>query len=208
MRRKIVSTTQLQNKKISTTENALSLIKKAPSDSDTSPKQAINDHEAIPDEYALFSTSQELIYARFDHIGEKAMQKLPEAVIGAPKTDEIREIYSDCAKAKITSMPNHGISTTPAPTQFLERVYSDVFGPISVDGNKQYYVSFINATTRYAYISIIDKKSEVFTKFKIYRALVENGPSVTISVLNPTKTPSELQFSDDSQTLQDTFSTL
>ena len=50
----------------------------------------------------------------------------------------------------------------------LELIHSDVFGPISVPslGKYVYYVSFIDDLSRNIWIYFLQKKSEVFSKFK------------------------------------------
>ena len=55
-------------------------------------------------------------------------------------------------------------------------IHNDVFGPIPVPslGGSLYYVSFINDFSRNTWLYFLKKKSEVFSKFKEYKALVEN----------------------------------
>jgi hypothetical protein len=58
----------------------------------------------------------------------------------------------------------------------LDLTHSDVFGPIPVPslGKSVYYVSFIDDFSRKTWIYFLRKKSEVFNKFKEFKALVEN----------------------------------
>jgi hypothetical protein len=58
----------------------------------------------------------------------------------------------------------------------LELIHSDVFGPILVPylGKYMYYVSFIDDFSGNTWIYFLRKKSEVFDKFKEFKALVEN----------------------------------
>jgi len=58
----------------------------------------------------------------------------------------------------------------------LELVHSDVFGPLKVPslGKFVYYVSFIDDFSRNTWIYFLKKKSEVFDRFKEFKALVEN----------------------------------
>jgi hypothetical protein len=67
----------------------------------------------------------------------------------------------------------------------LQLVHSDVFGPVSVPslGKSMYYVSFINDFLRNTQIYFLRKKSEVFDRFKYFKALVENQTEKTIKVL-------------------------
>jgi len=58
----------------------------------------------------------------------------------------------------------------------LELAHSDVFGPVSVPSlhKSVYYVPFIDDFSRNTWIYFLMKKSEVFDRFKEFKALVEN----------------------------------
>ena len=58
----------------------------------------------------------------------------------------------------------------------LELIHSDVFGLVHVPSLSisVYYVSFIDVFSRNIWIYFLRKKSEVFAKFKEFKALVEN----------------------------------
>jgi hypothetical protein len=58
----------------------------------------------------------------------------------------------------------------------LRLVHSDVFGPVSIPSLRKtmYYVSFIDDFSRNTWIYFLRKKSEVFDRFKEFKALVEN----------------------------------
>ena len=64
-------------------------------------------------------------------------------------------------------------------------MHSDVCGPMSfpsLSGNL-YYVLFINDFSRKAWIYFMKSKSETFSKFQEYKALVENQKSKHIHAL-------------------------
>jgi transposase InsO family protein len=67
----------------------------------------------------------------------------------------------------------------------LELIHSDVFGPVHIPslGKSVYYVSFIDDFSRNTWIYFLRKKSEVFDKFKEFKALVENQTEKKIKVL-------------------------
>jgi hypothetical protein len=67
----------------------------------------------------------------------------------------------------------------------LHLVHSDVFGLVSVPslGKSVYYVSFIDDFWRNTWIYFLRKKSEVFDRFKYFKALVENQTEKRIKVL-------------------------
>ena len=64
-------------------------------------------------------------------------------------------------------------------------MHSDVFGLVKVPslGKFVYYVSFIDDFSRNTWIYFLKKKSEVFEKFKEFKALVENQIEKKIKVL-------------------------
>ena len=69
--------------------------------------------------------------------------------------------------------------------KILELVQIDVFGSMSVPslGKYVYYVSFIDEFPRNTWIYFLRKKSEVFDRFKEFKALVENQAEKKIKVL-------------------------
>lgn len=59
--------------------------------------------------------------------------------------------------------------------QKWEIVHLDVCGPFEVNsmGDKLYFIIFIDEFTRYIWIHLMEKKSEVFIHFKKFKLLVE-----------------------------------
>ncbi len=84
-------------------------------------------------------------------------------------------------KQNQVSFPSGGKRTK----QILELVHSDVFGPVKVPSLSKfvYYVSFIDDFSRNTWIYFLKKKSEVFDRFKEFKALVENQREKKIKVL-------------------------
>ena len=76
-------------------------------------------------------------------------------------------------------------SSAKRTKNILKLVHSDVFGPVSVPslGNSVYYVSFIDEFLRNTLIYFLRKKSEVFDRFKEFKALVENQTEKKIKAL-------------------------
>jgi hypothetical protein len=66
----------------------------------------------------------------------------------------------------------------------LQLYHNDVFGPVSVPslGKFVYYVSFIDEVSRNTWIYFLRNKSEVFDRFKEFKALVENQTKKIIKV--------------------------
>ena len=67
----------------------------------------------------------------------------------------------------------------------LELVHSDVFGLVKVPslGKSVYYVSFMDDFSRNTWIYFLKNKSEVFDRFKEFKAIVENQIEKKIKVL-------------------------
>ena len=67
----------------------------------------------------------------------------------------------------------------------MEIVHSDICGPMSSSSlsGYVYYVLFIDDLSRKTWIYFLKEKSEVFSKFKEYKALVENQTDRKIKIL-------------------------
>jgi hypothetical protein len=69
--------------------------------------------------------------------------------------------------------------------EILDLVHSDVCGPMSVPSTSgcRYYVTFIDDYSRRTWIFFMKTKDEVFSRFREFRALVENQTGKKIKVL-------------------------
>ena len=58
----------------------------------------------------------------------------------------------------------------------LEIIHSNVYGPMSSNSlsGYAYYVSFIDDFSRKTWVYFMNNKDEVFSKFKEFKALIEN----------------------------------
>ena len=67
----------------------------------------------------------------------------------------------------------------------LDLIHNDIFGPVPTPslGKSQYYVSFVDDYSRYAWIYFLKSKDEVFDKFREFKALVENQSKKNIKLL-------------------------
>ena len=117
-----------------------------------------------------------LWHQRLGHIGEKGLRTLHgKGMVEGMSTCTLdfdfyeHFIYGKQARVRFSS------SATRAKA-ILELIHSDVFGPVLVPslGKSVYYVPFIDDFSRNTWIYFIRKKSEVFDKFKEFKALVEN----------------------------------
>ena len=71
-----------------------------------------------------------------------------------------------CLVGKITKTPFS--ATMERANDLLERIHTDVCGPMSVvaRGGYRYLLTFIDDLIRYGYIYLMKHKSETFEKFK------------------------------------------
>ena len=66
-----------------------------------------------------------------------------------------------------------------------DKIYSDVWGPsrhLTTD-KKSYYVSFIDDYSRESVIYLMSSKDQVFTKYKLYEAMMSRQRDVCIKTL-------------------------
>jgi len=89
-----------------------------------------------------------------------------------------------CIATKQTRIPNHLPSTriTIVP---LELIHTDLAGPMKIPslGDARYFLLFIDDHTRYTTVFTIHQKSDTFSKFKEYKALVEDYHNRKIKAL-------------------------
>jgi histone deacetylase 1/2 len=81
-------------------------------------------------------------------------------------------VCDSCQKAKSHQLSFFGSNKVSAGP--LDLIHSDVWGPAPTSvGRFSYYVSFIDAHTKYTWIYLMCQKSDVFTVFRGFQALVE-----------------------------------
>ena len=92
-------------------------------------------------------------------------------------------ICKGCAKGENIKNPFPKSETKTKGT--LELIHSDVCGPISSTSLSgfEYYITFIDDYSRKTWIYFLKAKSEVFEKFKEFKALIENLSEKRIKTL-------------------------
>jgi hypothetical protein len=126
-----------------------------------------------------------LWHQRLGHIGEKGLRLLhgKGMVEGMSNCSLDFDFCEHCLYGKQNRVRFPSGATRAEGILLL--VHSDVFGPVSVPslGKSMYYVSFIDDFSRKTWIYFLRKKSEVFDRFKEFKALVENQTEKRIKVL-------------------------
>ena len=70
-------------------------------------------------------------------------------------------------------------------TKKLELVYTDIWGPSIVTslGSSNYYMTFINDSSRKVWVYFLKNKFDVFDAFKRWKAMVENETDLKVKTL-------------------------
>ena len=124
-----------------------------------------------------------LWHQRLGHIGEKGLQSLQGKSMaeGMSKCNFDFDFCEHCLYGKHNRVKFPSGATRAKG--ILELIHSDVFGPVPVPslGGAIYYVSFIDDFSRNTRLYFLKKKSEVFSKFKEYKALVnQTGKKIKV----------------------------
>src|SRR5271169_588993 len=142
-------------------------------------------NERSKEAYAL--AMAEIWHRRLGHLHYKAMKELPAIVIGMDPTETMKTDDDDlfceaCVKGKHQRLPFY--ESTNHKSELLERVYSDVCGPWPTRslGGGRYFVTFIDEAGSFTNLYVIRRKSEVFQKFKVYKAWAENQTGRKIKI--------------------------
>lgn len=105
-------------------------------------------------------------------------------VTGLPPIETTSNPCEGCilGKHKRDSFP---VGKSRRAKQPLELVHTDICGPIEVEslGHKRYFLLFVDDFTRRIWIYFLKEKSEAFTKFRKFRALVEKQSGYPLKTL-------------------------
>jgi hypothetical protein len=126
----------------------------------------------------------ELWHRRMAHLHHGALGGLREVVTGVPQISiEHQDVCRGCALGKFAKASFPSSDTRSAG--ILDLVHTDVCGPMtrrSLSGC-EYNLTFIDDYSRKTWIYFLKAKSEIFTRFQEFRALVENQSGKRIKVL-------------------------
>jgi len=83
------------------------------------------------------------------------------------------DVYVECVKGKQTKNQKLGAYRA---TDVLELIHTDICGPFHTPSwnGQQYFISFIDDYSRYAYLFLIHEKSQSLDVFKTFQVEVEN----------------------------------
>ena len=128
--------------------------------------------------------AQVLWHRRLAYINYKVFPYVSKVVTGLPDLKiDVEGTCKGCAKGK--NIKNPFLKSETKSKGMLELIHSDVCGPIpsiSLSGY-EYYVTFIVDYSKNTWIFFLKNKSEVFWKFKEFKALIENHSERRIKTL-------------------------
>jgi transposase InsO family protein len=140
-------------------------------------------HSEVAMTHAI-ENSCELWHRRLAHINYKALPYICKAVTGLPELKgDHKDVCNGCAQGK--NIKNPFPKRDSKTKGVLELIHLDVCGPMpssSISGYV-YYVSFIDDYSRKTWIYFLKTKDEVFSKFKEFKALIENLSERKIKIL-------------------------
>ena len=116
----------------------------------------------------------ELWHQRLGHLHHGALKILQQISTGIPKgTLAQLDQCKGCTLGKFVKATFH--EKDSRATMILERIHTDVCGPFSVasTAKQRYYVIFVDDFSRKCWIFFMQKKSETYSKFCEFKALVE-----------------------------------
>ena len=129
----------------------------------------------------------EIWHKRIGHVNVQRLKNMQskQIVDGLPKF-RVDGMHKVCEACQFGKQARHAFPHEKHVCQkALEVVHSDVWGPTktaTLSGCK-YYVSFIDDHTRKVWVYFMREKSEVFTHFKSFKALVEKETGLHIKCL-------------------------
>jgi hypothetical protein len=128
--------------------------------------------------------SCELWHRRLSHINYKALPYICKAVTGLSELKVDHEgICNGCAQGK--NIKNPFPKRDSEAKGVLELIHSNVCGPMPSASISRYvyYVSFIDDYSCKTWVYFLKSKDEVFSKFKEFKALIENLSKRNIKIL-------------------------
>jgi hypothetical protein len=119
--------------------------------------------------------SCEIWHRILSHINYKELPYVCKAFIGLPELKVDHEgVCNGCAQGK--NIKNSFSKRDSKEKGVLELIHSDMCGliPSSSISGYVYYVSFIDDYSHKTWVYFLKSKDEVFSKFKEFKALIEN----------------------------------
>ena len=137
----------------------------------------------------LNDKSKEFVWhQRFSHLNERSLRTLASQQLVYDfdySTSKQIPFCKSCVEGKLhkTPFPSEGRKRAAVP---LGLVHSDVCGPMSPKllSGARYFLVFVDDKTHYVWVYFLKSKSEVFSKFLEWKALVERMSDYQLKILH------------------------
>ena len=133
----------------------------------------VNSSSNIGSKSVVSSTNvANLWHARLGHPNDHVMKIVLNHCNISHLNKNFTEFCSSCCMGKAHRLPSHNSTSVYSP---LELIFTDLWGPSHVPSyaGYTYYVSFIDAFSRYTWIFPIKSKAETIVVFKNFKSMVE-----------------------------------
>lgn len=132
-------------------------------------------------------SNEDLWHRRYGHLGYDGLRQLAvEQLVDGFKFDGQKKISfcEACTEGKHHKSPFPVCGSTRAE-DVLDLVHTDVCGKLSPrsKGGAEYFVTFVDDKSRYVWLYVLKSKSEVFSKFRDWKAMVERSTGRKLKVL-------------------------
>ena len=114
-------------------------------------------------------------HKRMGHLHHGALKILQKTVTGVPELSTKRDdVCKGCVLGKYAKATYQRSNNRNKGV--LDLIHTDIYGPMSTRAlsGAEYFVTFIDDHSRKAWIYFLKTKDEVFSRFKEFKALVEN----------------------------------
>ena len=133
---------------------------------------------STPQEIAATAVDLKTWHRRLNHPGMERLKRMVDSdIVNDFAASDPKRTTLDCGECDISKM-TRAPHTKPAERAkgVLERVFSDVHGPIQVQGRKGelYWVTFIDDFSRFTMLYMLKSKDQVFDAFTHYTSWAEN----------------------------------
>ncbi|KAK8934097.1 hypothetical protein KSP39_PZI014574 [Platanthera zijinensis] len=127
-----------------------------------------------------------LWHHRMGHLGFTGLKLLSHSrmVADLPMISPPQKVCEACTKGKLKRQTFEGGKSWRARRQ-LELVHSDIAGPFETTsiGGSKYYITFTDDFSRKCWVYFLKEKSEVFDKFREFKAMAEKESGQPLKVL-------------------------
>ena len=122
-------------------------------------------------------------HVRLGHVNLNSIKRMMSLNLIPKASIDLKQKCETCIQAK---QPIKGFTTCiERETNLLELVHNDVCdsNDVLTRGGKRYFITFIDDFSKYCYVYLVNHKSELFDKFKVYKTEVENQLERKIKIL-------------------------